>query len=117
MKQQKIKPVIQFFRGVDECVLPEIRLTRSKDGKNGRAFFRFEKADALSSNKFKEIQGMFLLDEEGQLTTREVNIRISNGKYSSIEAIYSWRSETEFNRFMRFAKRYADHNDLGYKES
>ena len=60
MKQQKIKPVIQFFRGVDECVLPEIRLTRSKDGKNGRAFFRFEKADALSSNKFKEIQGMFL---------------------------------------------------------
>ena len=115
MKKQN-KAAIQFFRGLDENVIPEIRLTRSKDGKTGQAFFIFEKPEALLNDKFKEIQGMFLLDEEGQLTSREVNIRIANGKYSSIEAIFSWKSEIEFDRFMRFAKRYAEDNGLGYSE-
>ena len=32
---------IQFFNGVDEKVIPEIRLTKSKDGEAGQAFFRF----------------------------------------------------------------------------
>ena len=32
---------ILFFNGVDEKVIPEIRLTKSKDGEAGQAFFRF----------------------------------------------------------------------------
>ena len=59
---------------------------------------------------------MYLLDEEGQLTTREVNIRISSGKKSAIEAIYSWKTEADFKRFMRFAERYAKRNGLDYQE-
>ena len=33
---------IQFFRGVDEPVIPDIKLTRSRDGMTGQAKFVFE---------------------------------------------------------------------------
>ena len=108
---------IQFFNGVDEKVIPQIRLTKSKDGYAGQAFFRFDNPEALLSDNFKDIQGMYLLDEEGLITTREINIAVSkkNGKYIAIEAVYCWRSERDFKRFMRFANRYAKQNGLAYE--
>ena len=108
---------IQFFNGVDEKVIPQIRLTKSKYGYAGQAFFRFDNPEALLSDNFKDIQGMYLLDEEGLITTREINIAVSkkNGKYTAIEAVYCWRSERDFNRFMRFANRYAKQNGLAYE--
>ncbi len=72
---------IQFFSGVDEKVIPRIRLTKSKDGQAGQAFFRFDSPDALTSDNFKDIQGMNLIDEEGQITTREINIAVSKKKW------------------------------------
>ena len=110
---------IQFFNGIDEKVIPQIRLTKSKDGQAGQAFFRFESPEALLSENFKDIQGMYLIDEEGQIITREINIAVSkkNGKYTAIEAIYCWRSERDFNRFMRFANRYAKKFGLAYEKS
>ena len=117
MTKNKSSVAIQFFKGVDESVVPEIRLTRNRDGKNGQAIFSFDSPDALSSENFKDIQGMYLLDQEGELSTREVNIRLSNGKKTGIEAIYSWKAEVDFERFMRFAQRYAKINDLGYQSS
>ena len=110
---------IQFFNGIDEKVVPQIRLTKSKSGHAGQAYFRFENPEALLSDDFKEIQGMYLLDEEGQITTREIHIAVSrkNGSYKAIEAIYSWRTERDFNRFMRFANRYAKQNGLAYEEN
>ena len=110
---------IQFFNGVDEKVIPEIRLTKSKDGEAGQALFRFNSPDALLSDNFKEIQGMYLIDEEGKITTREINIAVSkkNGKYTAIEAVYFWRTQRDFNRFMRFANRYAKQNGLAYEAS
>jgi len=110
---------IQFFNGIDEKVVPQIRLTKSKDGQAGQAYFRFENPEALLSDNFKEIQGMYLLDEEGQITTREIHIAVSrkNGTYTAIEGIYSWRTERDFNRFMRFANRYAKKVGLAYEEN
>ena len=60
---------------------------------------------------------MYLIDEEGQITSREISIAVSknNGKYTAIEAVYCWRSERDFNRFMRFANRYAKQNGLAYE--
>ena len=110
---------IQFFNGVDEKVVPQIRITKSKDGQAGQAYFRFENPAALLSDNFKEIQGMYLLDEEGRITTREIHIVVSrkDGIYTAIEAIYSWRTERDFNRFMRFANRYAKKYGLSYEGS
>ena len=108
---------IQFFRGVDETVVPEIRMTRSRDGVTGQATFVFEQPDALSPEITSAIEGMFLVDEEGELTSREVKGRFVNGKACAIEATYTWKSEEEFERFMRFARRYAEKAGLGFDQA
>ncbi len=108
---------IQFFRGTDETSVPEIRLTRSRDGRTGQAIFVFEQPDALQTETIGEIAGMILIDQEGELITREVKARFVNGNPSALEAVYSWKSELDFQRFMRFAERYAKSHGLGYSES
>ncbi|WP_320676630.1 photosystem II reaction center protein Psb28 [Prochlorococcus sp. MIT 1300] len=108
---------IQFFKGVDEPVVPEIRLTRSRDGRTGQAFFVFEGPEALSPERMGEITGMFLIDEEGELATREVKARFVNGSPSALEATYVWKSQVDFERFMRFANRYAESHGLGYSDT
>ncbi len=107
---------ISFLEGINESCVPEIRLTRSRDGQTGQAFFTFEQPNALSSVKDGSIKGMKMIDEEGELVTREVKARFLNGEPSAIEATYTWKSELDFERFMRFAKRYASCNGMGYTE-
>jgi photosystem II protein len=40
-----------------------------------------------------------------------------NGKASALEATYTWKSLDEFERFMRFAERYAASHELGFSQS
>ena len=108
---------IQFYNGVSEPVVPEIRLTRSKDGTTGQAFFIFDKPQALSAIATGEITGMKMIDSEGELNTKEVKARFIDGKPTLLEAIYSWRNVDDFERFMRFANSYAKSNGLGYSEN
>lgn len=105
---------IQFFQGVDEPVVPDIRLTRSRDGRTGQATFVFEEPEALAPETMGDITGMYMVDEEGQLVTRDVKARFVNGKASALEATFTWKSPTDFERFMRFAQRYAESHDLGF---
>ncbi|MEI6614943.1 MAG: photosystem II reaction center protein Psb28 [Cyanobium sp. ELA507] len=105
---------IQFFRGVEEPVVPDIRLTRSRDGRTGQALFVFEEPQALAPEAIGDITGMFLVDEEGELVTREVKARFVNGKASALEVTYTWKTTDDFDRFMRFAQRYADSHELGF---
>ena len=111
------KAAIQFFRGVNEPVVPDIRMTRSRDGRTGQAKFVFEEPQALAPETLGDIAGMWMVDEEGSLVTREVNGRFVNGKPFALEATYTWKSEADFERFMRFAQRYAAANDLGYSQN
>lgn len=108
---------IQFFRGVDEPVVPDIRLTRSRDGRTGQAMFVFEEPQALAPETMGDITGMYMIDEEGEMVTREVKARFVNGKPSAIEATYTWKTTPDFERFMRFAQRYADSHGLGFSGS
>ncbi len=110
------KAAIQFFRGVDEPVVPDIRVTRSRDGRTGQAIFLFEQPEALAPETMGDITGMFMIDEEGMLVTREVNGKFVNGKASALEATYTWKSEQDFERFMRFAQRYAESSGLAYSQ-
>ena len=105
---------IQFFRGVDEPVVPDIRLTRSRDGRTGQALFVFEEPQALAPETMGDITGMFMVDEEGELVTREVKARFVNGKASALETTYTWKTTEDFERFMRFAQRYAEGHGLGF---
>lgn len=108
---------IQFSRGISEDVIPDVRLTRSKDGSNGTATFYFEKPRALSMDSSTDITGMYMIDEEGELITREVKAKFVNGQPEAIEAVYVMKSVGEWDRFLRFMERYAEENDLGFNKS
>jgi photosystem II protein len=108
---------IQFSRGVKEAVVPDVRLTRARSGNSGTAVFYFEKPQALSNDSTQEITGMYLVDEEGELVTREVKAKFINGQPEAIEAIYLMKSPDEWERFMRFMQRYAEENDLGFSKT
>ncbi len=108
---------IQFSRGISEDVVPDVRLTRSKDGTNGTATFYFENPNALATENVEEITGMYLVDDEGEMVTREVKAKFVNGKPEAIEAVYVIKSTEQWERFMRFMERYADEHGLGFSKS
>ncbi|MBF2017422.1 MAG: photosystem II reaction center protein Psb28 [Rivularia sp. T60_A2020_040] len=108
---------IQFSRGVNEEVIPEVRLTRSRSGDSGTATFIFTNPKILDEGSTDEITGMYMVDEEGEIVTREVKGKFINGKAEALEAIYLMKSAEEWERFMRFMERYAQKNDLGLEKS
>lgn len=114
-----MKVKIQFIKGFDEKVLPDVRLTRSKDGSTGTATFKFKNPNILdkSTSKEGEITGMYLIDEEGILETRDVNVRFVNGKPEAIESIYIMKSPEDWDRFMRFMERYSEANGLVFTKA
>jgi photosystem II protein len=110
---------IEFIKGLKESVLPEVRLTQSRDGSTGTATFYFKNANILDKETIKkgEITGMYLIDEEGILETRDINARFSNGKPEAIEVIYIMKSPESWNRFMRFMTRYGQINGLVFTKA
>lgn len=108
---------IQFSRGMDEDAVPEVRLTRSKSGDQGTATFLFENPKALSSTSTQDITGMYMIDSEGELLTREVKAKFINGQPAGLEALYLMRSAAEWERFMRFMERYSEANGLGFSKA
>lgn len=108
---------IEFARGVVEESIPDVRLTRSPDGSNGQAIFRFEESPILDGGNTQEVTGMYMIDEEGELLTREVNCKFINGEPTALEATYIIRSPQEWDRFMRFMERYAQKNGLAFSKS
>ena len=110
---------IQFIQGINETVIPDVKLTRSRDGSTGTATFRFNNPDILQSGMENkgDITGMYLQDEEGKIVTKDVNAKFINGKPEAIEAIYIIKSPTEWDRFMRFMERYANDNQLSFTKA
>ena len=110
---------IQFIKGLDEQVLPDVKLTRSRDGSTGTATFRFKNPNILDINTVEEgeITGMYLIDDEGVLETRDVNARFINGKPQAIESIYIMKSPEEWDRFMRFMECYGKSNGLVFTKA
>lgn len=108
---------IQFSRGVDETVVPDVRLTRSRSGDQGTATFIFTNPDVLKEGSNEEITGMYMIDEEGEIITREVKGKFINGKPEALEAVHLMKSVDEWDRFMRFMNRYAEENGLGLSKS
>ncbi|MEO1145563.1 MAG: photosystem II reaction center protein Psb28 [Cyanobacteria bacterium J06638_22] len=108
---------IQFSRGTAETVIPDVRLTRSRDGSSGTATFYFDKPDALAQDYTQDVTGIYLIDEEGELVSREVKAKFVNGEPSAIEAMYIMKSSQEWDRFMRFMERYAEQNGLGFNKA
>lgn len=108
---------IQFSRGITEDDIPDVRLTRSRDGSSGTATFYFENTKVLSNDSKQAVTGMYLIDEEGELQTNIVNCKFINGEPKAIEATYVIKSPEEWERFMRFMERYAKEHGLEFSKS
>lgn len=110
---------IQFIKGVNETVLPYIRLTRSRDGSTGTATFLFKNPNVLGKSALRkgEITGMYLIDNEGTLETRDISVRFINGKPETIECIYIMKNPESWDRFMRFMERYGETNGLVFTKA
>lgn len=110
---------IQFIKGLDERTLPDIRLTRSRDGSTGTATFNFKNPIILDKSTAKEgeITGMYLIDDEGTLETRDIKVQFINGKPEAIESIYIMKTSEAWDRFMRFMEKYGKINKLTFTKS
>ena len=98
---------IQFIKGRDEEELPEIRIFRNIDRKKGHATYEFYNPRTITIENFNSIKKMYLIDQEGELSTRKIQLSISDLNIIGAKSTYNWDTEKEFERFMRFAKRYA----------
>ena len=97
--------------------MPDVSLTRSRDGSSGVATFVFTSPSIFdASSDVGDITGLYLVDDEGTLSTVDVSAKFVNGKPDRIEAKYFMRSEFEWNRFLRFMERYAEDNELGFNK-
>ena len=99
---------IQFIKGMNEKKHPEIRLFRNLDGKKGKAVYKFYKPTTITLKNFKLAQKMYLIDSEGELSTKKIDLTISEDHVKEVKSTFTWNSEKEFERFMRFASRHAN---------
>ena len=99
---------IQFIKGKNEKDRPEIRLFRNLDGKKGKAVYKFFTPTTITLNNFESVQKMYLIDCEGELSTKKIDLTISEDHVKEVKSTYNWNSEKEFERFMRFASRHAN---------
>ena len=99
---------IQFFKGKNEKDHPEIRLFRNLDGQKGKAVYKFYKPTTITQTNYKSVQKMYLIDSEGVLSTKKIDLSISEDHVKEVMSTYNWNSKEEFDRFMRFASRYAN---------
>ena len=113
---------LQFIKGVPEKGVPEVKLTRSRDGQTGAAIFQFPDPSVFQDQEDAgpqggDITGLYMIDDEGELSTQDVTASFINGKPDIIEATYVMRSSLQWDRFMRFMERYAESNGLGFNKA
>ena len=100
---------IEFIEGVPEPCIPDVSLTRSRDGSTGVATFTFDNPTFLSaaSEALGETTGMYLKDSEGTLKTSEVTATFTNGRPRFVKGVVVLKGTEEWDRFMRFMERCA----------
>ena len=110
---------IQFVKGLEEKVVPDIKLTRARDGSSGIATFKFKNPNVFDASTASagDVTGMFLVDTEGEMMTTSVNASFVNGKPQAIESTLMINSPEELDRFMRFMDRYGEANGLGFNKA
>ena len=119
-----VKPTagISFYEGLYEPDVPDVKLTRSKDGENGVATFNFDKPSFFNCEREEDVpQGaitaMTMEDEEGEISTANVSARFVEGKPVGLLVRHEMKTPGEWDRFMRFMERYAEANGLGFAKA
>ena len=100
--------------------MPTVSLTRSRDGSTGTATFVFERPSVLELHSVWEdglITGMYLCDEYGCMTTEDLKVNFEQGNPQTLQAILVLKSAEEWQRFLRFMRKYAEANDLAFESA
>ena len=103
-----------------EDAVPDVALTRSRDGTTGTATFRFGSSRVLGIDDVWEnglLTGLWLRDEEGVLHTTDLTLVFERGEPKQLVAILVLKSREEWQRFIRFMKRYAELHELAFEAS
>jgi len=110
---------IEFIIGVPEPCVPDVQLTRSRDGSTGVATFTFDNPSflAAASEELGETTGMYLKDSEGTIKSTDVTATFVNGRPRIVKGVHVMRGSDEWDRFMRFMERYAESNGLGFAKA
>merc|ERR1719506_521416 len=110
---------IEFILGVPEPCVPDVSLTRSRDGSSGMATFSFDNPTFLqaSTEALGETTGMYLKDSEGTMKSTDVTATFTNGKPRIVKGVVVMKGSDEWDRFMRFMERYAEANGLGFSKA
>jgi len=115
---------LQFRVGCNESSVPNVKLTKARDGSTSTATFSFSYPDIIESFLGAPldqvltggyVQGLFMVDEEGVITTYDLDSVFTKGKPTGVVARHVMRTEGEWQRFLRFMRRYAESNDLKFK--
>jgi photosystem II protein len=105
---------IEFIVGETEPCVPDVKLTRSPDGRVSTAVFTFDSPSILSNHADGEMTGMYLKDEEGTISTKEVNAQFVDGRPRLLVARVMLNGFDAWDRFMRWMDRYAKANGLAF---
>jgi photosystem II protein len=105
---------IEFIVGETEHCVPDVKLTRSPDGRVSTAVFTFDSPAILSNQADGEMTGMHLKDEEGTISTKDVNAQFVNGRPRVLVARVVLNGFDAWDRFMRWMDRYAKVNGLAF---
>ncbi|KAJ1463293.1 Psb28 protein-domain-containing protein [Pelagophyceae sp. CCMP2097] len=116
------KAGIQFYDDLWESTVPDVKLTRSPDAQTGVAKFFFAKPSFFNCASESDIpsgaiSAMTMVDEEGRMSTTNVDANFVNGLPQTISVTYVMYSPAEWERFLRFMGSYAEVNGLGFKKS
>jgi photosystem II protein len=105
---------IEFIVGETEPCVPDVKLTRSPDGRVSTAVFTFDSPSILSNHADGEMTGMYLKDEEGTISTKDVNAEFVDGRPRVLVARVMLNGFDAWDRFMRWMDRYAKANGLAF---
>ena len=57
---------------------------------------QFFKPKTITLDNFNSIQKMYIIDEEGELSTKKIDLSISDNNIKQVKCTYDWNSEKEF---------------------
>jgi photosystem II Psb28-2 protein len=114
---------IEFFKGISE-ELSHVSLRRNKSTGERTVLFIFEQLNALSIvNSFTKgsAENVSLIDSEGEISVNPSAVRFIFGgdegdDLRRVECEFAISREDHWERFMRFMQRYAEANEMEYKD-
>ena len=109
---------IQFIKGITENTLPIVKLTKSKNGKNGTGTFIFLSPDIFSFESIynRPIHGMYLIWDNKEIVGKDIQILFKEGKPFLLKVIYIFKNSNEWFHFLNFMNAYSKETGLLFSE-